>query len=454
MRTLRRLLPFGFFAALAALLAALALSAGAAGAAETVTGPGCVVERAGGIATIHYQAGLGDSINLRDDAGWVATLDVNGSEFADDESSTGYTIIRRDNAGRTDFVCSEAAAGGPAGPVVVTDSGCVVERVGGIATIHYQAGLGESINLRSDAGWIATLDVDGSQFMHQPSAATYTIIRRDNAGRNDFVCTEAVAGGPTEPGNPPAAPTEIPAGVVGNVSLFDDPAGCWAVEFEASRGEGPITEVWLTGDVGTSQNLRGGGRWLTTVPQIESLQNNPRSFAVDPSVDTAILRTEGVAGSRSIPCETGWTGDIEFFEPGDPDLFASVTVRARAALEFNGDRFLYWSQSVGCGGQCGFHRDYVTNLSTGEITEISDQLTSRSSHYPNLRSCDGRFINLISETDDQNGPQSAIVDLQTMQVVVSLDVNVDAARGFDCDGNFWYRTDRAAMPVAVFALPR
>ena len=45
---------------------------------------------------------IGSSVvgaNTGVDAGWVATLDADGSAFVDGDSSTGYTLIRRDDFG-------------------------------------------------------------------------------------------------------------------------------------------------------------------------------------------------------------------------------------------------------------------------------------------------------------------------------------------------------------------
>ena len=193
-----------------------------------VTGPGCVIERFGepspfgGVnsdsATIHYAPGIGASLNIRTSSGaWLATLDINGSEFDTEPGRTGYEIVRRNGDTSEFYTCTEVGepvnnTPTPTGPppvepfpvatepIVVTGPGCVIERFGepspfsassDSVTIHYAPGIGETVNLRVSPGpWLATLDVNGSEFDDEPGRSGYNIIRRNGTTAAVYECTD------------------------------------------------------------------------------------------------------------------------------------------------------------------------------------------------------------------------------------------------------------------------
>ena len=288
-------------ASLALLAASLLIGSSGAGANTGVDAgnPGCVVERSGNpeTATIHYAPGIGVSANLRDDAGWIATLDVDGSAFVDDESSTGYTLVRRDESDtRQNFTCAETVA---ASEIVVTGPGCVIERTDGlnafgrpgVAVIHYAAGIGSSVNLLgSGLGWIATLDRDGTSFTHDRSLSEYSIIRRSNGVAETFECTELGEPRNNAPVHPPAPPPPVP---VADGPIVVDGPGC-VVERIGERTQFGFTGsaiIHYNSGVGSSVNLLGSPiGWLAT------LDVNGTEFENDRSLDEYLLRrrTNGV----------------------------------------------------------------------------------------------------------------------------------------------------------------
>ena len=284
------------FVPLLLIAASLLIGSSVAGAATgtEVTTPGCVVERTGGTATIHYAAGIGVSINLRDNSGWVANLDVDGTEFVDDESSEGYLLVRRDeNDVRENFTCAELGNDDGANTdIVVTGPGCVVERTDGlnrfgrpgVAVIHYAAGVGDSVNLLSGGGWLAVLDVNGSSYEDDGSLDEYLIRRRSNGAEafEDFVCTEVDEPQNDEPFVPPPLFTPVP---VADGPIVVTGPGCVVERFgEQSRfGFTGTAVIHYAAGVGDSVNLLSG-RWLAV------LDVNGSSYEDDVSLDEYLIR--------------------------------------------------------------------------------------------------------------------------------------------------------------------
>ena len=283
------------FISLALLAASLLIGGSVAGANTGVDAgnPGCVIERGGNpeTATIRYAPGIGVSVNLRDDSGWVATLGVNGSEFADDESSTGYTLIRRDESDtRQDFTCAETVV---PSQIVVTGPGCVIERTDalntfgrlGVAVIHYAPGIGSSVNLLGSQGsWIATLDIDGTEFTHDRSLSGYSIIRRSNGVADIFDCTEADEAPDNEPRQPTPPPPPVP---VADGPIVVTGPGC-VVERLGERNQFGFTGdsvIHYESGIGTSVNLLG-----SRIGWIATLDLDGSEFEEDRSLEQYTLR--------------------------------------------------------------------------------------------------------------------------------------------------------------------
>ena len=247
-------------AVVAILLSLMVVNASRADAADAVdprvVGDGCFVERVDGVAIIHYAPGVGSSVNLQGTA-WITTLDVDASSFVHEPPQSRYSIIRRGDGERTIFRCREQAAPAPAPILGIDQGGCLVDRDGfRAATITYAPGIGDSVNLRGDGRWVATLDVNAGEFLVSPFDRQYEIVRRDGNQITTFVCGEVP--------DPP-----LPG--IGE-------GGCTVERFYDVDLEEEVAIVRYEPGIGTSLNIRSQGRWLQTldVDSSEFVDSPPR----------------------------------------------------------------------------------------------------------------------------------------------------------------------------------
>ena len=145
----------------------------------------------------------------------------------------------------------------------VPGSGCFVEELpDGGAIVHYAPGIGTSVNLSLSGAWIATLDVDGNQFVGPSRQADrYALIRRDGGQRADFRCVG-------EPEVPQPEPEIVPI----------SEGGCF-VDREGDRLNGGTATIRYLAGIGDSLNLRGRSSWITTldVNSSEYVDDTPRT---------------------------------------------------------------------------------------------------------------------------------------------------------------------------------
>ena len=235
---------------------------------------------------LEFSGELGSSAQLRRNGSWVAT--VTGLTSFEVEEIDGYELRVRGGRFDGDVTCSTDPT-----PPTPQPLACTYERTGSAVAFTFDSTISDSLQLRRDGRWLATVSGTTS-FTDTSTAGTIYVLRANFAGgeREDFVCASDTIEPPVNDG----APT------------------CTV------NAEGTL--LTFSGDLGVDNQLRREGVWVATV-------TGETSFPAD-GTDGYTLRVRGGTAPGDVDCTLG--GD-EPPPPADPDPGGPGIVDAVATIQ-------------------------------------------------------------------------------------------------------------------------
>ena len=219
----------------------------------------CSLTRDGSEVTLSFDGTLSSSVQLRRDGRWLAT--VTGETTFTDTSVVGTLYVLRVNDGnsRTDYPCVDGGAvgdpGDDGGALGVTGAPvCTVSADG--ATLTFSGDLGDSVQLRRDGRWVAT--VTGESTFPADGPDGYTIRVRGGTQPGDVACAAGTA-----------VPVDDALDGEGTLSLnIDGPAGQALIEIRDADDE--LVEVVVVNTPGAVEVVLPAGQYSLVPRQVTS----------------------------------------------------------------------------------------------------------------------------------------------------------------------------------------
>ena len=254
---------------------------------------------------LEFAGDLGDAVQLRRFGGWISTV-TTLDEFEITAGETdGYLIRVRGGRFAGDVQCSTDPPPPEADPTV-----CSAVRVGSEVTLTFDGALSDSVVLRRDGRFLASVAGETS-FIDTSTSGTVYLLRVNMPGgtRTDYPCTVEIETAPADGGAP--------------VCLFD----------------AEQTELTFSGDLGDSVQLRLDGRWVATV-------TGQPSFPAD-GAEGYIIRVRGGTSPGDVECVSSGLDPVD---PNPVDLVllgtAVVGTTEFVELEFVTDAAEFSSFSI------------------------------------------------------------------------------------------------------------
>ena len=161
----------------------------------------CSASFNGGSATVSFTGDLGDSLQLRRNGSWAATVTGNSATI---NANTGDTIVARLRGPNyanpfQDINCTTAGGGGgaPTPTPGTGDFSCNASISGGQASVSFTGDLGDSLQLRRNGSWAATVTGNSATINANTGDTIVARLRGPNYANpfQDIDCTTAGGGG-------------------------------------------------------------------------------------------------------------------------------------------------------------------------------------------------------------------------------------------------------------------